>query len=198
MKINYENSALLIVDVQNDFCPGGALAVSGGNEVVPPLNALAAAFCAHEAPVIATQDWHPRGHSSFTEAGGPWPPHCIRGTEGAKLHRELKREPITLIVHKGYRANIDSYSAFFENDRATETGLDGFLRRVGVSTVFIGGLATDYCVFASAMDALSSAFTVYLLEDAVRGVNIPKGSVEKAIVTMKDAGIKIIQSGEII
>jgi nicotinamidase/pyrazinamidase len=171
--------------------------VKGGDDVVAPLSDLAAKFSAHDSPVIATQDWHPPDHSSFVEAGGPWPPHCIRGTKGAELHPALKREPITLIIHKGFRRELDSYSAFFENDKSTVTGLDGYLRRLGVSTIFVGGLATDYCVFASAMDAETSAFTVYVLEDAVRGVGIPEGSVEKAIETMKDAGIKFIRSGEL-
>jgi nicotinamidase/pyrazinamidase len=195
MDINFAKSALLEIDVQNDFCPGGALAVTEGDEVAAPLNELAHRFAKAGAPVIATQDWHPAGHCSFASTGKAqegevlWPDHCVQGTAGADFHPGLDLRPVTLIVRKGFRPSIDSYSAFFENDRKTATGLAGYLRGLGVDTVYLGGLATDYCVFFSAMDAVNLGFTVYLLREAVRGVNYPEGSVEKALNSMKEAGV---------
>jgi nicotinamidase/pyrazinamidase len=199
MNIDFKKSALLEIDVQNDFCPGGALAVTDGSDVVKPLNEIARGFNAACAPVIATQDWHPAGHCSFLSGGRTpaegevlWPDHCVQGTKGAEFHKDLDIKAITLIVRKGFRPFVDSYSAFFENDRKTATGLGGFLKGLGVETVYLGGLATDYCVFFSAMDAVKLGFTVYLLRDAVRGVNYPEGSVEKALTAMKDAGVLIV------
>ena len=196
MDIDFAKSALIEIDVQNDFCPGGALTVAGGDAVVSPLNALARRFNAAGAPVIATQDWHPAGHSSFASTGRKpaegevlWPDHCVQCRPGADFHKDLDIRPVTLILRKGFRPSIDSYSAFFENDRRTATGLAGFLKGLGVETVYLGGLATDYCLFFSAMDAVRLGFTVYLLEDAVRGVNYPEGSIERALVAMKDAGV---------
>jgi nicotinamidase/pyrazinamidase len=194
--INFEKSALVEIDVQNDFCPGGALAVAEGDAVIEALNEAARRFAAAGAPVIATQDWHPAGHCSFAsggknpaEGGVLWPDHCVQGTAGADFHRDLDLKPVTLIVRKGFRPSIDSYSAFFENDRKTPTGLAGYLNALGVETVYLGGLATDYCVFFSAMDAVKLGLTVYLLRDAVRGVNYPEGSVERALREMESAGV---------
>jgi nicotinamidase/pyrazinamidase len=199
MDINFEKSALIEIDVQNDFCPGGTLAVANGGKVVAPLNEIAHRFATADAPVVATQDWHPAGHCSFASAGKPqtkdevlWPDHCVQGTEGADFHPALDLRPVTLIVRKGFRPHIDSYSAFFENDQKTPTGLAGWLRGLGVNTVYLGGLATDYCVFFSALDAVKLNFTVYLLGDAVRGVNYPVGSVEKALSAMKSAGVVLL------
>ena len=199
MHINFEKSALLEIDVQNDFCPGGALAVADGDKVVAPLNEIARRFAAAGAPVIATQDWHPAGHCSFASTGAQpaagevlWPDHCVQGTAGADFHPTLDLKPVTLIVRKGFRPATDSYSAFFENDRTTTTGLAGYLNTFGIKTVYLGGLATDYCVFFSAMDAVKLGFTVYLLQNAVRGVNYPEGSVEKAIKEMKAAGVLMV------
>jgi nicotinamidase/pyrazinamidase len=204
MDIHFESSALIEIDVQNDFCPGGALAVADGDAVIAPLNEAARRFAAAGAPVIATQDWHPAGHCSFASTGGRrdspqpaegevlWPDHCVQGTAGADFHRNLDTRPVTLIVRKGFRPAIDSYSAFFENDRKTSTGLAAYLRGLGVDTVYLGGLATDYCVFFSAMDAVNLGFTVYLLKDAIRGVNYPEGSVERALATMKSAGVVMV------
>ncbi|MDR2659734.1 MAG: bifunctional nicotinamidase/pyrazinamidase [Spirochaetaceae bacterium] len=196
MNIDFVKSALLEIDVQNDFCPGGALAVNEGDKVVAPLNKIAGSFKSACAPVIATQDWHPAGHCSFSSSGIPasagevlWPDHCVQGTAGADFHKDLDLKPVTLILRKGFRPSIDSYSAFFENDRKTSTGLAGFLKGLGIETVYLGGLATDYCVFFSAMDAIKLGLKVYLLLDAVRGVNYPEGSVEKALNTMKSAGV---------
>ena len=199
MDINFEKSALLEIDVQNDFCPGGALAVADGDRVVGPLNWMALRFASAGAPVVATQDWHPAGHCSFASSAKVngegevlWPDHCVQGTAGADFHRDLDLRPVTLIVRKGFRPSIDSYSAFFENDRKTTTGLAACLTGLGVDTVYIGGLATDYCVFFSAMDAVKLGFSVYLLGNAVRGVNYPEGSVEKALSAMESSGIATV------
>lgn len=199
MDIRFEKSALIAIDVQNDFCPGGALAVVDGDKVIAPLNEAARRFAAAGALVIATQDWHPAGHCSFASSGRTpaegevlWPDHCVQGTAGADFHRDLDVKPITLIVRKGFRPSIDSYSAFFENDRTTTTGLAAYLNALGVETVYLGGLATDYCVFFSAMDAVKLGLSVYLLRDAIRGVNYPEGSVEKALHEMKNAGVMTV------
>ena len=199
ININFAQSALIEIDVQNDFCPGGALAVADGDKVVAPLNEIARRFVAAGAPVIATQDWHPAGHCSFASTGAQpaagavlWPDHCVQGTAGADFHRDLDTAPVTLIVRKGSRPATDSYSAFFENDRTTTTGLAAYLGAFGIKTVYLGGLATDYCVFYSAMDAVQLGLTVYLLRDAVRGVNYPEGSVEKALDAMKSAGVLFV------
>src|SRR5215469_16726683 len=172
-----ENDVLLVIDVQNDFCPGGALAVPRGDEVVPAVNRLAAGF----AHVVVTQDWHPAGHSSFASAHpgrkpfetielayGPqvlWPDHCIQGTKGADFHPSLDIPHAELILRKGYHPGIDSYSAFRENDRVTQTGLGGYLRERGFERVFLAGLALDFCVRYSAQDANRSGFRAFVLED---------------------------------
>jgi nicotinamidase/pyrazinamidase len=201
MKINFLKSALIEVDVQNDFCPKGALAVTDGDKVVAPLNHLARLFGDVGAQVIATQDWHPQGHcsfaSSFNKQTGDlpqtilWPDHCVQNSRGADLHPDLDTKPVTAIIRKGFRANMDSYSAFFENDKKTSTGLAGYLKSLDIDTIYVGGLATDYCVFFTLMDAVSLGFKAYLLEDAVRGVGIPQGSVEQALSKMKAAGVMI-------
>ncbi|MDR0312106.1 MAG: bifunctional nicotinamidase/pyrazinamidase [Treponema sp.] len=214
MIINYTSSALIEVDVQNDFCPGGALAVGDGNKVIDPLNALARKFCHKGGKVIATQDWHTDKHISFASSHKGknvgdiielptvkeqvlWPDHCVQGTTGADFHKNLDLAPTHLILRKGSRRELDSYSAFFENDRKTPTGLDGFLKGLDISTVFIGGLATDYCVLYSAMDAVLLGYKTYVLGDAIRGVGFPEGSIEKALNTMEGAGIVIVNSSDI-
>ena len=175
---------LLVVDVQNDFCPGGKLAVSRGDEVVPLINRLAEKF----AHVVLTQDWHPAGHLSFasshpgrkpfetiTVAYGPqvlWPDHCIQGTPGAEFHEDLDIPSAELIVRKGFRPTIDSYSAFFENDHGTPTGLAGYLRERGFRRVFLAGLALDFCVRYSAEDAHRQKFEVVVVEDACRAIDV--------------------------
>ena len=136
MKIDWKSSALILVDVQNDFCQGGALAVNEGSKVVQPLNGLAKEAARNGSPVIATQDWHPANHCSFAENGGTWPPHCVQGTKGADFHPALDLQPITLVLRKGFRTSLDSYSAFFENDRKTPTGLDAFLKCLGSRSVY--------------------------------------------------------------
>lgn len=192
--------ALLVVDLQNDFCPGGALAVAGGHEVVAPANALMARF----AHVVLTQDWHPPDHRSFASAHPGrrpfetvampygeqtlWPDHCVQGTPGAAFHAELDTRRASLIVRKGTRPAIDSYSTFFENDRRTPTGLGGALREMGVSRVFLCGLATDYCVHYSALDARRLGFEAVVLLDACRAIDLD-GSLAAALDAMRQAGV---------
>ncbi|GHV67432.1 nicotinamidase [Spirochaetia bacterium] len=196
MKLDFAHAALLEIDIQNDFCPGGALAVDKGDEVIAPLNALARCFAQKDAKVIATQDWHPEGHSSFASAPaqGPWPDHCVGGSFGAAFHEKLDLKPAHLIIRKGFRQNLDSYSAFFENDRETPTGLAGFLAGLSIDTVVLGGLATDYCVLYSALDARRLGLKTIVLLDAVRGVGLPEGSVEKALKQMEEAGVILTES----
>ncbi|MDR0557855.1 MAG: bifunctional nicotinamidase/pyrazinamidase [Treponema sp.] len=225
MIIDYQSAALIIVDVQNDFCPAyisggksypeGSLAVAAGGDVCAPLNAVAKEFAERNGKVIATQDWHPKNHASFA-SGHPgkkvgdfidlgsaqsqvlWPDHCIQGSEGARFHDRLNLDPANLIIRKGSNPLLDSYSAFFENDRQTTTGLDGYLKAFSISTVFLGGLATDYCVFYTAMDAMRLRYKTYVFTDAVRGVDYPKGSVEQVLSAMKVAGIGMITTSDIL
>jgi nicotinamidase/pyrazinamidase len=206
-----EHSArvLLVVDVQNDFCPGGSLAVNEGDQVVPVINHCSPLF----DRVIATQDWHPRNHVSFA-ASHPgkkihdvvkvngleqvlWPQHCVGGTHGADFHPALNTENFSLLLRKGTNASIDSYSAFQENDKKTKTGLDGYLRGLGIRTVYVCGLATDYCVFYSALDAVSMGFSTHVVIDACRGVDVPAGSVERSIDMMREHGIDIMNSRDL-
>ena len=196
---NITRTLLLLVDVQNDFCPGGALAVLDGDAVIEPLNALSAALAAAGGRVAASQDWHPRGHCSFGPSDqGLWPEHCVQGEWGAAFHDKLDLKPVSLIVRKGFRQGLDSYSAFFENDRSTSTGLEGGIKQMNIETVIIGGLATDYCVFYSAMDSRRLGFNTIVVEDAVRGVNCPEGSVEKALAEMRANGILFAASAQLL
>jgi nicotinamidase/pyrazinamidase len=183
-----ERDVLLVVDVQNDFCPGGRLPVPRGHEVIPPINRIAENF----QHVVLTQDWHPPGHQSFasTHPGrqpfetiampyGPqvlWPDHCVQGTPGAQLHADLRIASAQLILRKGFRRAVDSYSAFYENDHVTPTGLTGYLRERGLTHVFIAGLALDFCVRYSAEDARREGFTVAVIADACCGIDV-EGSV---------------------
>ncbi|MEM6371983.1 MAG: bifunctional nicotinamidase/pyrazinamidase [Pseudomonadota bacterium] len=194
--------ALIVIDVQNDFCPGGALAVPGGADIVPGINALMAEADA----VILTQDWHPAGHSSFAAshegkapydiiemAYGPqvlWPDHCIQGSRGAAFHADLATDRADMIVRKGYRPAIDSYSAFFENDHTTPTGLEGYLRTRGVRTVTMVGLATDFCVNFSAVDAAKLGFEVTVLTSLCRAIDLD-GSLAAAHTGMQAAGVTL-------
>ncbi|MDR5805206.1 bifunctional nicotinamidase/pyrazinamidase [Caballeronia sp. LP006] len=196
---------LLVVDVQYDFMPGGALAVKEGDEVVPVINRLARAF----SHVVLTQDWHPRSHVSFAanhEGRAPfdmmtmpygeqvlWPVHCVQGTEGAALHRGLQLPHARLVIRKGHHEHVDSYSAFLEADRVTPTGLAGYLRDVGAKRVWVAGLATDYCVAWSALDARRAGFEVSVIEDACRAIDLD-GSLDRAWREMRDAGVERIRS----
>jgi nicotinamidase/pyrazinamidase len=215
MNVDFSSSALIEIDVQNDFCPGGALAVNGGDEVTKLLNRLAALFVAKGGRVIATQDWHPAGHVSFAashagrKAGDAldlpdvtgqilWPNHCVQNQRGAAFHQDLDLAPVHFILRKGFRENLDSYSAFFENDRKTPTGLEGFLKGLSIKNVVLGGLATDYCVLYSALDAARLGFKTAVVRDAVRGVGFPEGSVERAFKRLEEAGVTVVDSEEII
>lgn len=178
--------ALLVVDVQRDFCPGGALAVAEGDRVVPVLNRWIEAARAAGAAIYASRDWHPRTHPSFASEGGPWPPHCIQDDEGAAFHPDLALPPDAHIVTKGTRFDRDQYSAF------DETGLAARLRRDGIERVFVGGLALDVCVLATARDALAAGFAVHVLADASRPVDPEAGA--RALETLR-AGGAVIEGG---
>ncbi|MBI5415350.1 MAG: bifunctional nicotinamidase/pyrazinamidase [Candidatus Omnitrophica bacterium] len=180
--------ALLIVDVQNDFCPGGALAVVDGDKVAAVLNKYIAAFVKQDALVIASRDWHPRKTKHFKEFGGPWPAHCVQNTPGAAFHPALKLPARTIVVSKGMDPDKDSYSAFQAVD-GRRRPLRDILKDAGVKELWVGGLATDYCVKASVLDALKH-FKVYLLTDAIRGVDINPGDSKKAIDEMLKAGAR--------
>ncbi|ABV95080.1 nicotinamidase [Dinoroseobacter shibae DFL 12 = DSM 16493] len=194
--------ALIVIDVQNDFCPGGALAVAEGNTIVPAINAL----MAEAEAVVLTQDWHPAGHSSFASSHpgaaplsmidmpyGPqvlWPDHCVQGSDGAAFHPDLDTTRADMIVRKGFRPAIDSYSAFFENDHETPTGLDGYLRSRGITDLTLVGLATDFCVHYSAVDAAKLGFAVTVRTDLCRAIDLD-GSLASACTAMQEAGVRL-------
>jgi len=198
-----ERDVLIVTDPQRDFCPGGALAVPEGDAIMPAINRLARRF----AHVVITQDWHPPGHMSFASAHagknpfetievgyGPqtlWPDHCVQNTPGAAFHPELDVPHAELVIRKGYHPGIDSYSAFRENDRKTPTGLAGYLRERGFTRATLCGLATDFCVFFSAMDAREAGFEATIVLEASRGIDLD-GSLARALSTMRDAGIELI------
>lgn len=195
------NHAILVIDVQNDFCPGGALAVAGGDEIVAPINALVPEFAVR----VFTQDWHPGDHSSFAsqhEGADPyslidmpygpqvlWPDHCIIGSQGAAFHSGLDTRGADMIIRKGFRREIDSYSAFFENDHSTPTGLEGYLRNRGVEAVTLVGLATDFCVNFSAVDAAKLGFRVTVVDSLCRAIDLD-GSLAAAKVGMVAEGVQ--------
>ena len=185
-----EGDALLIVDVQHDFLPGGALAVPNGDEVVPVLAQLARYAEQNGVPIVASRDWHPENHCSFTAQGGPWPPHCIADSEGASLDEDLQLPADVHIVDKATRPDADAYSAF------EETGLDTWLRRRDVKRVVIGGLATEYCVLNTARDARTHGFDVTLLTDAIRAIDSSGG--ERAIDELRDLGADISESSAVL
>jgi nicotinamidase/pyrazinamidase len=196
------DKALIVVDVQNDFCPGGALGVAGGDEIVPMINGLIDRF----EHVVLTQDWHPAGHSSFASshpgknpfemiampygAQTLWPDHCVQGSAGADFHPALEWTRAELLIRKGFRAQIDSYSAFFENDRRTPTGLSGYLRDRGIKKVTLCGLATDFCVAFSALDAVAQGFSTTVVLEACRGIDL-NGSLHAMVTRMRDAGVEL-------
>jgi len=201
-------SALIVVDVQNCFVTGGTLPVKNGEEVVPVINRIAQGF----RNVVMTQDWHPSGHASFaTSYPGKkafettklaygmqvlWPDHCVQGSDDAALHKDLQIAHAQMIVRKGYNQGVDSYSAFEEADRKTSTGLAGYLRQRGIKTVFVTGLATDFCVAWTALDARKAGFETYVVEDATRGIDL-NGSLAAAWKQMAAKGVKRIQSGDL-
>ena len=189
-------SALIIVDVQNDFCPGGALPVPTGDRVAVALGQLAARFLAAGLPVYASRDWHPAKSGHFLRSGGQWPDHCIVGTNGAAFHAALALSDEIVIISKGMAPNTDGYSAF---EGQTEEGklLRDHLREQEVEHLYIGGLATDYCVRATVLDALSHGFTVSLLTDCVAGVDVEQGDSARALEEMREAGTQFCQAGEL-
>jgi nicotinamidase/pyrazinamidase len=197
----HDRDVLLVVDIQNDFCPGGALAVPHGGEVVPIVNRVAQRF----EHVVLTQDWHPAGHRSFASSHSGrkpyetievaygaqilWPDHCVQGTPGAEFHRELQIPHAELVLRKGYHRDIDSYSAFYENDRTTHTGLAGYLRERGLRRVFVAGLAFDFCVRYSTEDAHREGFEVVVIDDACRGIDVD-GSVAATRQALAALGVR--------
>ena len=203
-----EHDVLVAVDVQNDFCPGGRLAVAGGDEVVPVINRLAQTF----RHVVLTQDWHPPAHLSFASSHpghkpfeiiqapyGPqelWPDHCVQNTPGADFRRDLVAPHAELIVRKGFRREIDSYSAFYENDHATPTGLAGYLKERGLTRVFLAGLAFDFCVRFSAEDAQRGGFATVVIEDACRGIDV-NGSIAATHRSLAAIGAGLVNAAEI-
>lgn len=184
--------ALLVVDVQIDFLPGGALGIARGDAVLAPLNRLLRAWRARGLPVYLSRDWHPPGHCSFAERGGPWPEHCIAGTAGAAFSPSLERAPGDVVVSKAMRPDRDAYSAL------DDTGLAEDLRRSGVRRIFVGGLATDYCVRATGLDARSAGLEVVILRDAVCAVNVQPDDGEKALSELAAAGAELAQTDEIL
>jgi len=199
---------LLVIDVQNDFCPGGALPVSNGDQVIAPIHRIAA----HFEHVVLTQDWHPANHVSFAANHpgtrpyesieldyGPqtlWPAHCVQGMPGAEFHSGLHLPQAELILRKGFRPQIDSYSAFFENDRVTPTGLAGYLRERGLKRVFLAGLAYDYCVAYSALDARQQGVPAVVVRDACRAIDLD-GSVARMEAQFENTGVQVIESAEL-
>ncbi|MCJ8145408.1 bifunctional nicotinamidase/pyrazinamidase [Acinetobacter sp. A3.8] len=209
MIMQAKNTALIVVDVQNGFCPNGNLAVPNGDEVVPIINQLAT----HFQNIVFTQDWHPADHISFAENHVDkqpfdtielnygtqvlWPTHCVQGSQDAELHPDLDIPTAQLIIRKGYHQHIDSYSAFLEADQQTSTGLAGYLQSRGIDTVYVVGLATDFCVAWTAMDAAKLGFASYVIEDACRAIDL-NGSLENAWQAMNDAGVQRISSQDIL
>ena len=196
-------TALLVIDLQNDFCPAGALEVAGGNEIVSDINQEMKKYDC----VVLTQDWHPKGHSSFAishEGKNPldmikmpygdqilWPEHCIQGSKGAEFHCELDTDRASAVIRKGSNTLIDSYSAFFENDRRTATGLDGYFKTLGIEKIYLVGLATDFCVNYSAQDAAKLGYKVSVFEGMCRAIDL-NGSLELARTEMRDCGVELI------
>ncbi|MEM7444643.1 MAG: bifunctional nicotinamidase/pyrazinamidase [Pseudomonadota bacterium] len=207
-EISQTTDALLVIDVQNDFCPGGTMEVDGGDEVVPIINRLGRLF----DHVIVTQDWHPAGHSSFASTDDDraayetvemhygqqvlWPDHCIQGTDGAALHADLDIPHAELLIRKGFRSHVDSYSAFFENDHKTPTGLRGYLSERGFKRLFVAGLAYDFCVRYSSEDAVATGFEAVVIKDACRSIALP-GTVEDAEASFDNLGIVRIEAADL-
>jgi nicotinamidase/pyrazinamidase len=202
-------ATLLVIDVQKDFCPGGALAVCDGDAIIPVINRISPVF----GNVVATGDWHPENHVSFASTHGKkpletvkingmeqtlWPDHCIRGTKGAEFHPELDIRPFNMILHKGSKHQLDSYSAFFENDRETPTGLSYYLKGLHRQELYVCGLAMDVCVFFTVMDALRLGFAAHLIEDACRGIDNPPGSLKSAREQMRRGGASILLSESLV
>ena len=205
MKLQNSDSCLLVIDVQRDFCPGGALAIAQGDHIVKPLNQIMGIF----SNVVLTQDWHPKGHSSFSSshpgsqpfeemqmpygAQTLWPDHCIQNSQGAEFHPELNTDSAQTIIRKGFRHEIDSYSAFFENDGETVTGLQGWLASKQIKHVYLAGLATDYCVAYSAIDAARLGFKTTVILSACRAIDLD-GSLDRQLIKMRQAGVTLVEN----
>lgn len=201
--------ALLVIDIQNDFCPGGALAVPNGDSIIPTVNQLIEKF----DHIIQTQDWHPEGHHSFASSHANknpydsieldygtqvlWPNHCIQGTKGAEFHPDLNTLKTQVIIRKGFRKEIDSYSTFFENDQKTSTGLTGYLKQRGITELYAVGLATDFCVKWSVLDGINEGFSMHIIKDAVQGIDL-NGSLDEAWDEMNIAGVNITSSTDLL
>jgi nicotinamidase/pyrazinamidase len=193
MKSQLQHSALILVDIQNDFCPGGALAVKEGDQILPVVNRLIRAF----PLVISTQDWHPANHISFKERGGPWPPHCVQGTRGAELHPDLRTDAISHSFRKASSPDKDDYSEF-EGKDAQDCSLDERLKSLGVGKLYIVGLATDYCVLETVLDGIRYGYEVYAVTDAMRAVNVNPDDGEKALKKMASSGAHLVTSDEVL
>ena len=203
-----KKDVLIIVDMQNDFMPDGALPVKEGNQIISGINQIANIFYEKGGSIVLTQDWHPSTHKSFasnhpgknpgdeyqTEAIGPvlWPNHCIQGTFGAKFHNSLKILHARAIIRKGMNPKIDSYSGFLENDKKTETGLSGLLKSLKIKRIFICGLALDYCCYFTAMDGIDFGFEVFFIVDLTRGIDLPEGNISQTLANMKGKGVKFV------
>jgi nicotinamidase/pyrazinamidase len=201
--------ALIVIDVQNDFCLGGTLAVNYGDKIVPVINSIMDKFNV----IIGTQDWHPQTHVSFAsnhkgknvydqiDADGImqtlWPDHCVQGTRGADFHKNINNNKFNCIIRKGANPKIDSYSAFLDNDKKTATGLHGYLDAHDVKDVYLCGLATDYCVYFSAMDSIKYGFDTFVLLDACRGIDVPEGNINSCVKEMTGKGIKVINTSDL-
>ena len=208
-----KGDALVVVDMQNDFMPGGSLAVENGDAFLDQVNSMMSMFKEHDLPVVFTQDWHPADHASFASQHpgkqpfdtheapgiGPvlWPDHVVQGTRGAEFHPGLGDRFAEAVIRKGYRKGMDSYSGFLENDHATETGLDGYLRDRKVERIFVCGLAADYCVYFTAADGAEKGYTVFYLSDLTNPVGSPPDSVEKAVDDMKRKGVRFLKSTDV-
>ena len=193
MKRKFQSSALVLVDIQNDFCPGGALAVAEGDQIIEAVNRLMPEF----PLVISTQDWHPADHISFKARGGPWPPHCVQGTEGAELHVALDRERIGYYFRKASSPDKDAYSEFEGTDAVGRT-LDEVLKSHAIKRIYVVGLATDYCVKATVLDGLKHGYEVYAITDAMRAVNVAPDDGARALREMESAGARLVTSDQIL
>lgn len=211
--LSYQD-ALIIVDMQNDFMPGGALPVEEGDQIIDNINRIAEIFKENNGLVVLTQDWHPENHMSFasshpdkdpgdefhSEGIGPilWPDHCVQDSKGANFHDKLKVKLAHAIIRKGYNHSVDSYSGFIENDKKSETGLAGFLKSLNIKRIFICGLALDYCCYFTALDGLDFGFEVYFLVNLTRGIDLPPGNITKSLQQMRDKGIKFATKDNLI
>lgn len=193
MKPEFQDSVLILVDVQNDFCPGGALAVNEGDQIVPIINRLIPEF----PLVISTQDWHPENHISFKQRGGPWPPHCVQGTQGAQLHPDLRTDTISYYFRKASSPDKDDYSEFAGKDEQGRS-LDETLKRHGVRELYVVGLATDYCVLETVLDGIKYSYEVNAVTDAMRAVNVNPDDGEKALQKMAENGAHLVTSDEVL